>query len=384
MQKAPDGTEGLQGVSNRGSSPSNGRHHEEFRQNSADTPSGIPGDTKERSLSHEMREQGPRPTWFGLVEADLAKVEDRLEAALARGHLEDEIHQAAMHLIGAGGKRFRPTLVLLSAGASGQDIAAQHLHALGAAAELIHSASLLHDDVVDEGVMRRGKPTSRLLWGNAISVLAGDYCLAAALSEVSTVGRFEIIDSLNRTVAAMVNAEAIQLAQQGSPSISTETYLQIIEGKTATLMAWCASAGGLIPGEQGRILWEFGLDIGLAFQVWDDLLDYDADESDLGKALGQDLAEGKLTLPFIEASIQDPDLPDLLSDLIATNPDGRLDQGALAQLVARVKNTDALDRTRKKAQSLADRASSRLETLPGKLFSDALAALARYTVARTR
>lgn len=327
----------------------------------------------------------PFETWDRLLAADLASVEERLRQSLASSGLRDEIHAAARYLIDAGGKRFRPMLVLLAAGASGEDIPKPHLHALGAAAELIHSASLLHDDVVDDGRIRRGKPASRLLWGNAVSVLAGDYCLAGSLSQVSTVGRFEVIESLNRTVTAMVNAEALQLAQRGRSQPSQDTYLEIIRGKTATLMAWCASAGCLIQGETGQTLWNVGMDIGMAFQIWDDLLDYSADQETLGKTLVQDLAEGKLTLPFIEASLQDTALLAMLEDALGQGPDGRLAPESVSRLVGRVRATDALDRTGAQAKRFSERAVSRIQSLPGpESYRSALTALARFTTTRSR
>ncbi len=356
-------------------SPGQGDLRHQPEANEQDIASQSPGATANPDMD----------AWNHLLAEDLDSVEDRLQQALGSSRLRAEIQAAARHLVDAGGKRFRPMLVLLAAGAADSTIPKPHLHALAAAAELIHSASLLHDDVVDEGEMRRGKPASRILWGNAVSVLAGDYCLASSLSQVSSIGRFEVIESLNETVTAMVNAEALQLSQRGSLEVDRDRYFEIIQGKTATLMAWCASAGGLIPGETGRTLWDVGMKIGMAFQIWDDLLDYEADAASLGKSLVQDLSEGKLTLPFIEACREDDSLPAMLLDALAATPDGRLTEANVSALTDRVRATSALETTRAQAQHISRQASALVETLPGPAsHRNALAALALFTTRRRR
>jgi len=320
-----------------------------------------------------------RPNWYRVVEPGIRAVEARLHQALVDPRLGDPIGKVALHLIEAGGKRIRPALVLLAAGACRDDLDDVAVP-IACAAELIHSASLLHDDVLDEGDRRRGRPTSRIVWNNSFSVLSGDYCLALALSEVASTGHIEAVLSLNRTVTSMVNAEAIQIRSRDELDLSRAAYFEVIQGKTASLMAWCSSLGGLPADPETRILETFGLELGTAFQVTDDLLDYFADPDELGKNLGKDLSEGKVTLPLIEAIEEKPELRDAVAHLTELpEQDALIEARSVMQAVTR---TGAIDRTRQVAIGHADKAAASLADLPASTFRDALVDLAHFAAQR--
>ena len=326
--------------------------------------------------SHRHRD---KPTWYHLVDPGIRAVEARLHHALVDPALGDPIGKVALHLIESGGKRIRPALVLLAAGACQDDFDDVAIP-IACAAELIHSASLLHDDVLDEGDRRRGRPTSRIVWNNSFSVLSGDYCLALALSEVSSTGHIDAVASLNRTVTSMVNAEAIQIKSRNELDLSRASYFEVIRGKTASLMAWCSSLAGLAAEPETSILKTFGMELGTAFQVTDDLLDYFADPDELGKNLGKDLSEGKVTLPLIEAIKEKPELRDAVAHLTELpDPDALGEARSLMQTVAR---TGAINRTRQVAIGHADKAAAIVADLPPSPFRDALVDLAHFSAQR--
>ncbi len=242
-----------------------------------------------------------------------------LEGVLARATEDAEatLRAAARHLVGSGGKRVRPTVTLLSCGACGGDMAAAVPFA--AAAELTHSATLLHDDVIDDGPVRRGQPASRVIWGNAVSVLAGDWLLARALEMVQAhPARGPALPALLGTMRRLVEGEVKQLSLRGGFHATEEDYFQVIDGKTASLFGWATAAGGWAAGASGEVaeaLTRFGEGIGMAFQLVDDALDYAAEPEALGKRLGADLVEGKATLPLIRALAAEPRLRQALQPI---------------------------------------------------------------------
>ncbi len=230
---------------------------------------------------------------LGQVEAFMER-EFRSEVAL--------IPEISRYLIGSGGKRFRPMLLMACANLSGYR--GERSARLAAVLEFIHSATLLHDDVIDEGRLRRGKASANTVWGNAASVLVGDFLYSKSFRILSDDGNLDVLRLMSETTNIMSEGEVFQLVRSGDAGITEEDYLTIIEKKTAILMAAACAIGGILGGigpERVAALRRFGLLLGMAFQMTDDTLDYLAEESQFGKTIGKDLQEGKLTLPLIVA-----------------------------------------------------------------------------------
>jgi octaprenyl-diphosphate synthase len=216
------------------------------------------------------------------------------------------VGDVARYILGSGGKRFRPLILAASARMAGapfdRAVPADPVAVLGCVVEYIHTATLLHDDVVDDGDVRRGRDAARTVWGNAGSVLVGDYLYARALSLSVTLDRLEIVRVLARVVEEMSEGEVFQLAVCGDVTLSEAVYLRIVERKTASLMSAACRLGGMlgrVSARQEGALADFGRNVGIAFQVADDTLDYAADAEVFGKALGKDLQDGKITLPLL-------------------------------------------------------------------------------------
>jgi octaprenyl-diphosphate synthase len=224
-----------------------------------------------------------------------------VEAAIGRATQigNAPLAEAAAHLIMAGGKRVRPLTALLVDSVCGGD--GRRIVPLAAAVELIHSATLLHDDVMDEGEERRGKPASRVLWGNLVSVLSGDLVLTSALSLVQASGIDGAMDDTLGTMQALIAGEVAQLKARGREDLGIEGYLEIARGKTASLFACACRAGARCAGAEAEVVQaagRFGERVGIAFQIVDDVLDLEGVPHEVGKRLGHDLAEGKTTLPL--------------------------------------------------------------------------------------
>ncbi|NPU84990.1 MAG: polyprenyl synthetase family protein [Syntrophaceae bacterium] len=230
---------------------------------------------------------------LGQVEAFMER-EFRSEVAL--------IPEISHYLIGSGGKRFRPLLLIACANLSGYR--GERSARLAAVLEFIHTATLLHDDVIDEGQLRRGKASANTVWGNAASVLVGDFLYSKSFRILSDDGSIDVLRLMSETTNIMSEGEVFQLVRSGDVRITEQDYLTIIEKKTAILMAAACAIGGILGGhgqERTAALRRFGLLLGMAFQMTDDTLDYMAEEAQFGKTIGKDLQEGKLTLPLIIA-----------------------------------------------------------------------------------
>lgn len=313
----------------------------------------------------------------GLVAGELGEVEARL-AELLRSSIS-VIPELGGELAFAGGKRFRPLVTLLAARAAGFiDPVRVTIAAVG---ELLHTATLLHDDVIDSGEFRRGRPTARLRYGNGMAVLTGDFCLARGLQAIAYAGRLHAVQTLADAVTRMAEGEVAQLQIAGDASPDRDRYYLVIDRKTAALIAWCASVGGLLVPEHIAALHRYGLEIGYAFQIADDVLDYAGDLKDTGKTRGQDLRDGKLTLPVILACERDPGLARAVERLLAAGPG---QAAGVAEIVERVAASPALEAASRAAAGHAERAVEQLAVLPPSLARDALAALARYVVHRDR
>lgn len=286
-----------------------------------------------------------------LLATDLAEV----EAILAEAALEGESPgtAAARYLLGKGGKRVRPMALQLAAQCFGP--VTSSVHQMAAVVELVHSATLLHDDVIDEGMERRGAATARMRWGNGVSVLAGDLLLVNALRRTEEHAP-ALLGDLVRTLQRLVDGEIIQLRGRTELDVSEETYERVLRDKTASLFGFAARAGARLGGSdpQGELaLGEFGESLGFAFQLVDDVIDYQGEGT--GKTLFADLSEGKLTLPLVLAARRVPGLTEDLRRIHGGNRD------LVSSVSARVVESGACDEVRKRARRFTQRAVEALQ-----------------------
>jgi len=291
------------------------------------------------------------------------------------------IPQLAAHLVAAGGKRLRPLLTLASARLCGYEGARQVQ--LAACVEFIHTATLLHDDVVDESVLRRGYASANAVFGNKASVLVGDFLFARAFQLMVEDGALEVLRILSAAAATIAEGEVLQLTTQNDLATTEQKYFDVIRGKTAALFAAACEVGGVIaerPAAQCGALAQFGLDLGMAFQLVDDALDYCADEAELGKTVGDDFREGKLTYPVLLA-IADADTEELAFWTRAIG-EGQQDDTDLATALTLMKKHDATKRSLLRADAFVESACAALEVFPESEMRETLREVARYTTAR--
>jgi len=312
-----------------------------------------------------------------LTRADMARVDTLIRARLASDVVL--INQVAEHIIGGGGKRLRPMLVLLAAEACGYR-GRDHV-LLAAVVEFIHTATLLHDDVVDESDLRRGRKTANAVWGNAASVLVGDFLYSRSFQMMVEADDMRIMRILADTTNRIAEGEVLQLLNIRNPDTDEAAYLRVIERKTAVLFSAATRLGGVlgkVAAAEEEALAQFGLELGFAFQIADDVLDYVSDAGTLGKNIGDDLAEGKATLPLIYAIERAP--PAQAASLRRAIETGGLD--SLDNIVAAIRDTGAIERARARAQRHADAARDALSVLADSPARDALLVLADYALNR--
>ena len=311
-----------------------------------------------------------------LFGGDLAYIESALRAAALQG--ERPGSDAAQHLVSAGGKRIRPVTVLLSAACFGEVVPAAR--ELAVVAEMIHSATLLHDDVIDDSAERRGQPTARKVWGNAVSVLAGDLLLTHALDR-TLVAAPETLPDLLATLRRLVDGEVIQLRGRSQLDTTETVYFRILEAKTASLFGWAARAGATVGGAEERerlALGVFGERMGVAFQLVDDALDYAGDPAETGKTMMTDLNEGKVTLPLVLALGQAPHLRAALAEARAG------DRASAETLGEAVRAMAVCEEVRRRAAAETARAIAALDDVRPSEARDMLASLASELTSRTR
>lgn len=312
------------------------------------------------------------------VAHELEGLERELETVPRR---EDVVGQSATHLMSLGGKRIRPLCVALASRMGEAD--PYVVRKLACTAELVHSATLLHDDVVDHGELRRGKPTARALYGNAASVFAGDFLLLEAIRRVRQAGVPGLLDALVDVIDEMVQGEALQLERRGHLRADAESYFKVVEGKTAALFRWALFAGGRAAGlddDACQALERYGYHLGVAFQVVDDALDLAGDPSDTGKALFADLREGKMTFPLIIGLERDPSLAAPIERAILTEDE--IELGQARRLLEALRSTGAIEAAHDKAREHGEHAVACLEGLPDTMARGALEGVARIAVER--
>ncbi len=291
------------------------------------------------------------------------------------------IPQLAAHLVAAGGKRLRPLLTLAAGRLCNYE--GERDVQLAACVEFIHTATLLHDDVVDESILRRGFASANAVFGNKASVLVGDFLFARAFQLMVADGSLEVLRILSAAAATIAEGEVLQLTTQNDLATTEQKYFDVIRGKTAALFAAACEVGGVIasrPAAECAALAQFGMDLGMAFQLVDDALDYSASVAELGKTIGDDFRESKLTYPILLA-ISDAG-PAAQTFWARTIGEGEQTDTDLATALDLIKEHDAITRTIARASRFVDSACAALEIFPDSPMRAALMDVARYTTAR--
>jgi len=313
-----------------------------------------------------------------MLAADRAEVD-----AILRGCLDSDvglIRQIAEYIIGGGGKRLRPALVLLAARACGY--AGRQHYTLAAVIEMIHTATLLHDDVVDESALRHGHATANATFGNAASVLVGDFLYSRAFQLMVGARSMRVLEILADATNVIAQGEVLQLTHAGNPALDEAVYLTVIQRKTAKLFEAAAQLGAVLggaPAEREQAFARYGMHLGTAFQLVDDVLDYSGDLPAIGKNLGDDLAEGKMTLPLIRAIATGSTADAALVRNAITG--GRLTE--FAPVLDVLIRTGALDYTRARAEREGNAATACLAGLPDSPHRESLLELASFAARRT-
>lgn len=322
----------------------------------------------------------PHDRLAAYLAGDMDKVGTLIAERMASEHAP-RIPEVTAHLVGAGGKRLRPMLTLAAARMCGYD-GPYHVH-LAATVEFIHTATLLHDDVVDESQQRRGRPTANLLWDNQSSVLVGDYLFARSFQLMTEPGSMRVMKILSNAAATIAEGEVLQLTAAQNLATDEGIYLQVVRGKTAALFSAATEVGGVIAGaDDGQVqaLFDYGDALGIAFQIVDDLLDYQGDMTATGKNVGDDFRERKLTLPVIKAVAQADD--EEREFWVRTIEKGRQKDGDLDYALSLLHKYGTLTETQQDALGWAAKAKAALAPLPDHEVKDMLLDLADYVVSR--
>ena len=316
---------------------------------------------------------------LSLASADMARVNQTIQARLDSDIAL--IKTLGAYIIKSGGKRMRPLILLLSARSCDYD-GEDHI-ILAAVIEFIHTATLLHDDVVDASALRRGQPTANDVWGNEASVLVGDFLYSRAFEMMVETDRMEVMRILASTTNAIAEGEVLQLLNAHSPDTSEQVYFDTIHRKTAKLFEAAAWLGGIVGAQDKRVcraLADYGIHLGTAFQLVDDVMDYISDSDHMGKDAGDDLAEGKPTLPLIHAMRNGSEKQrDTVRAAIEQG-----DRERIQDILSIVQQTGAIDYTMEQARHQAKLAEKALDHLPPSRYRTALENLARFSILRTR
>jgi octaprenyl-diphosphate synthase len=316
---------------------------------------------------------------FELVRSDLQKVEEEFCQQIVSS--VSPITDIGQYLQVSGGKRLRPALVLLSSRLCGYEGPAAIR--LGAVVELIHTATLVHDDIIDEADMRRGRPSTNSRWGNHLSVLAGDWLYMQAFNVALAERNFKILDLLIGLTQVMVEGELLELSYLRRPNVTEDEYLDLAYRKTASLFSACLRLGAILGGrsdEEEMKLGEYGTNLGLAFQLIDDLLDFTSSEEKLGKPIGNDLREGKVTLPLIY--LLRKCRPEESDKILRVFEERGFHSVRFGEILEMVKGHGTLRAAREKAQHFADLAARCLAGFPDSQHKDALRSLSEFIVER--
>jgi octaprenyl-diphosphate synthase len=331
-------------------------------------------------MSLDSAERKPHEALRGWLARDMQAVDSLIRQRMASEHAP-RIAEVTAHLVGAGGKRLRPLLTLAAARIFGYE--GPHHLALAATVEFIHTATLLHDDVVDESARRRGRPTANRLWDNKSSVLVGDYLFARSFQLMVGTGSMRVLDILSDAAARIAEGEVLQLTAAQDLRTDEAVYLRVVRGKTAALFAAASEVGGVVAGadaQQVAALATYGDALGVSFQIVDDYLDYSGAGETLGKNVGDDFRERKVTLPVIKAvAAADAAERTFWARVIEK---GEQREGDLDEALRLLRRHGALEATRLEALTWADTARAALTALPPHPLRDILDDLAGYVVER--
>lgn len=320
--------------------------------------------------------------YFDLIKAEMALVEAEFERQASSniqviGYLSD-------YLRASGGKRVRPSLLILANYASGGIATSDSVIRLATVMEMLHTATLVHDDIIDNATVRRSRPSVNARFGNHTAVLMGDWLYMSAFESSLRERSLEILDILTRLTRMMTEGELIQLTVLGNSHLLEGEYFDILKRKTAYLFSACCEIGAILGGaglDQRAALRDFGLNLGIAFQLADDLLDFTSSTDELGKSVGADLIEGKLTLPLILLREADRNSKPILEEVMYR---GSYPVGTQEILSARLRTTGALEKTRERAREFATLAIKNLEVLPETRYRSALEAIPSFVVDRKK
>ena len=317
-------------------------------------------------------------------DTDLKKVNEIiLSFSVGKSEL---IHEISTHLINSGGKRIRPILLLISAKLCGSKND-QNQHYLASAVEMIHSATLLHDDVVDMSEIRRGKKTANALWDNKASILVGDYLFSLSFQLMVKSQNLAILDLLAKTSSIIADGEILQLQNSTNIDLTEDKYFEIIFGKTAVLFSACCEVGALLNNrskEEIEALKLFGKYLGMIFQIVDDILDYSSSESTLGKDIGNDFFEGKVTLPIIK-TYQKADFANkkLINEMFANNfQQSAKNQNDFTKICDLINKFDGINEAKNIAKSLSNQALEQLDIFPDNVYKNYLSTILEYSLQR--
>jgi len=320
-----------------------------------------------------------------LIDDGMHRVDELIRARLSSDVVL--INQLAGYIVGSGGKRLRPQLVLLSAGACGLDSSqpperTRHSITVAAIIEFIHTATLLHDDVVDASDMRRGQDTANAVWGNEAAVLVGDFLYSRAFEMMVDVQRMEVMGILASTTNRIAEGEVMQLLNVREPDLTEAQYVEVIEAKTARLFQAATHLGALLADQDEatcQAMGRYGQNLGTAFQIADDVLDYRSDSDTMGKNVGDDLAEGKTTLPLIYAMRDGTEQQrHVIAQCIR---EASVEE--LPKVMSIIEDTNALQKSIDRASESANLAIEALESVPASKFRDALERIALYSIERS-
>lgn len=319
---------------------------------------------------------------FSLISNELQQVEIEFERQ-ARSNVQ-VIDYLGEYLRASGGKRVRPALTILSNYAAGGDGARYNSIRMATVMEFLHTATLVHDDIIDHADTRRNRPTVNALYGNETAVLMGDWLYMSAFETSLAERSLPILDILTRVTRKMTEGELLQLTLLGKAEITEDQYLDVLKRKTAYLFSASCEIGGILGGAedlQQTALREYGLNLGVAFQLVDDLLDFTSSDSVLGKAAGADLLGGKVTLPLIYLMEQEQSFREPIRTVLR---DGEYSAVSRAELIDALKRTDALSRAKQLADNYAESARAALDCLPDSPYRESLQALPTYVLNRDR
>jgi len=338
-----------------------------------------------QTFSTQFARQNPQLTAqkiFSLISVEMASVEAEFERQA--GSNIQVINYLGDYLRASGGKRVRPALLILSNYTSGGNAASKNVIRLATVMEMLHTATLVHDDIIDNADTRRNRGSVNARFGNQAAVLMGDWLYMSAFETSLQERSLEILDILTRLTRKMTEGELIQLTTLGKTDISETEYFDILQRKTAYLFSACCEIGailGNVSKDGQNALREYGLNLGTAFQLADDLLDFTAEEEILGKASGADLLEGKLTLPLILLVEKEPQIKSVLENIMR---DGDYSQFSRQALLEKLQNSDLLKKTKQMAYDFAARAIKNLEVLPKTEYRLALEEIPSYMIERAK